>query len=142
MLAAPGAFACVQRGEHADGAEHAAAKIADGNAGPRRRRAFLPGDRHAAAIALRHHVEGRAFERRAGFTEPGYRAGDDALVYFGQLVIVDFEPRRDAGAEVAEHDIGLFHQLVKQRQPFLTLQIDTNAFFIAVERQEISAHAV
>ena len=142
MLAVPGAFAGMQCRQHADGAEHAAAKIADGDAGAGRRRAFLSGDRHAAAIALRHHIEGRALIGRAGFAEAGDGAGDDALINLRQRRVINAEASGHAGAEIAHHDIGLFDQLIEQRHALFALEVDANALFVAVEGQEIGAHAL
>jgi hypothetical protein len=67
-----------QRRQHADGAEDAAAQVADRDARCAPGPVGETGDRHAATHALHHLVEGRPVGFGAGLAEAGNRAGHDA----------------------------------------------------------------
>ena len=69
--------ACIQRRQHPDGAENAAAEIADRESGAHRPAFRRPRNRHVAARRLRHHVVCRPLGCGPGFAEPGDRARDD-----------------------------------------------------------------
>ena len=142
MLAQAGALPRQQRRLHAHDGEHAAAQVADGNAGPH----LLPrphaGDGHAAAESLHDLVKGRTLVMGAVLAEAGDRAGDDARVDRGQGVVVDLQPPGDAGGEVVQHHIGVAHQFVEEAQPGLGLEVDGHRTLVAVQGEEVGAHAV
>ena len=142
MLAAPRHVARVQRGQHGDGAEEPAGEVAHGHAGADGRAAGLAGDRHAAAVALRDHVERGAVAVRALLAEAGHAAGDDAGVDRAERRVVDAEPLRHAGAEVVHDDVGPGRELVKEGAPFRPLEVDADALLVAVEREEVGTHAL
>ena len=100
------------------------------------------GDGHAAAKPLHDLVEGRALVVGAVFAEAGDRAGDDARIVRGQRVVVDAQPLGDAGGEVVQHHVGMAHQFVEQRQSRFGLQVDGDGTLVAIQGEEVRAHAV
>jgi len=59
-----------------------------------------------------------------------------------EVLVVDLELLRHAGAEVVQHHVGFTHQVVEHGQALFTLQIDAHALLVAVEREEVGAHAL
>ena len=142
MLAPPGDLARVQRRQHGDCAEEPAGEVAHGDARADRRPAGLAGDRHAAAIALGHHVEGGAVAVGPLFAEAGHTARDDAGVERGERRVVDAEPLRNARTEVVDDDVGLGRERVEESTALVPLQVDAGALFVAIEGAEVWPHAL
>ena len=132
----------MERGQHGDRAEEPAREVAHGHARADGRARGLAGDRHAAAIALGHDVEGGAVAVGTFFAESGHAAGDDARVDRIERRVVDAEPLGHAGAEVVDDDIRLGRKLVKKGAPFRPLQVDADALLVAIEGEKVRAHAL
>ncbi len=135
------ALAFVQRGENAHDAKHAAAEIADGNPGPHRMLAVRPGDRHTATGGLRHLVKGGTIGPRSLRAVAGHCAGDDARIDAAQCVEIQAQALRHPGGKIAQDNIGFFHQPLEQLHTARRFQVDRHAFLVAVEGEEVGAHA-
>ena len=142
VLAAPGQLARVQRRQNGDGTEEPAGKVAHGHTGANGRAAGLAGNRHAAAVALGHHVEGSAVAVGTLFAEAGYAAGDDAGVDRSERRVVDAEPLGHGGTKIVDDDIRLGGEFVKEGAPSRLLQVDADALLVAVQRAEVGPHAL
>src|ERR1017187_3418457 len=60
----------------------------------------------------------------------------------GQRLIVQPELLEDARPEVLDHDVSLGDQAVEQAPPFRGLEIERDAFLVAVDAQEVHAFPV
>ena len=69
---------------------------------------------HMAADRLDVEVERRKVLVFAGAAETGDRALDDARIDLVQRLIVDLQAFEHAGAEIVEHDVGDFDQIVEE----------------------------
>ena len=142
FLAPAALLAFVKRSEHPHHAEHAPAEIADRNTRAYRIAAVRARDRHAAAGRLGHLIEGRAPVARPARAESRDGACDDARVDGGERPVIDPEPLRHAGREVADDDVRHADQPVEERPAAPVFEVDRDAFLVAVERQEVGTHAV
>ena len=141
MLTHPGALSRQQCRLNAHDREHAAAKVADGDAGAHAPPRPLAGDRHAAAEALDDLIECGPLVAWAVFAESGDRASDDLRVMRGQALVVDVQALGDAGGEVIEHHIGVAHQFIKEVEPRRRLQVNGHGALVAVQGEKVGAHA-
>src|SRR5207302_7898795 len=107
-------------------------------------------DRHMAALAiaaerpgqrLRHDVEGRLVAERAGEAKSADRAIDEARVERRQLVVAEAEAVHHPRAVVFDEDVGPGNEATQEIGAFLLLQIDDQAFLVAVDAEEIMALA-
>ena len=109
LLAAARTVAFLQRGEHADGAEHAAGHV--DHAGPGAQGAAgRPGHVGEPAHHLRHLVERGAILVRAG-QEAFLATIDQTRVVDGASVVAEAEALERAGAEILDQYVGLRDQL-------------------------------
>ena len=122
-LAFAGDVALQQRGEDAHGAEQAGGEVGDGNADPHRAFARRAGDRHQPAHALRDLIEARPLVIGAVLAEAGDAAIDDARIDLAHALIVDAELCLDVGAEILDHDVGLFDEPLEHLEALRVLQV-------------------
>ena len=90
MLADAGPLAGEQGGLDAHDREHAAAEVADRDAGAHGFVRIRTRDRHAAAKSLDDLIEGRAPVVGSVLAEAGDRAGDDGLIVLGERFVSIF----------------------------------------------------
>ena len=109
-LALAGDLAFQERRENANRAEQPRREVCDGNADPHRTRARGAGDRHQPAHALRDLIETGTLVVGAILAEPGDAAIDNARIDLPYALVVDAKLRLHVGAEVLDHDVGLFRK--------------------------------
>ncbi len=123
-----------QRPQCADGPKQAAHDVVDAGAGAQR---VSRAARHVGQTAhhLHHFIQGGAMLIGAG--QKAFVADvDQPLVGGGKAGVVQTVFFHRAGLEVFRHHIGTARQLTRHRSPFRMVQIDGNAFFVAVEHRE------
>jgi hypothetical protein len=108
---------------------------------PHRSGAGRAGDRHQPAHALGDLVEARPLGVRPVLAEAGNAAEHDALVDLLQRFIVDAETVFHVGAEILDHDVGLFDQPLERGEALRRLQIERHAAFVALKILEVGAFA-
>ncbi len=74
-------------------------------------------------------------------TVAGNLAEDEARIDLTQRLVAEAEPVHHAGTEVGDDDVGLFRHAPDDTCPFLVLQVDDRAAFVAVDRKEVGALA-
>src|SRR5690606_19590822 len=142
MLAAHGALALGDGGQHADGAEQAATQVAYRYAAAGGALLGCARDGHAASHRLHHLVERGTLRIGPGAAEPGHRAGDDARVDRAQRCVIDAETLGDAHTEIVENHVGAAYQVFEHGQARFAFQVDAYAVLVPVQRQVVRAHAV
>ncbi len=134
LLAAPGAVALAQRGQHADGAEHAAHDVVDRGARAQRTPAWA-GHVGQAAHHLHHLVQRQPVLVRAG-QEALVRDVDQVRVVARQRGVVQPQLLHQAGPEVLQQHVALARQLGRGGAPFLGGDVQHHALLVAVEGAE------
>ena len=142
IAAEPGALAPADAGQHADAGKQGRHLIGQRQSHFRGRPAGLAGDRQGAGHRLDHEVIGRLVPPRAGLAETRDAAIDQTGIDCREARIIEPQPLCDAMAEVLDDDIRLAHQVDGDAPSRIGLQVDRDAFLIAVERQEVMALAV
>ncbi len=127
---------------HADGREHAAPQISDGYPGAYRVVRIRAGNGHAAAHGLRHLVESRPIRPGSVGTESRDGAGHDPGVEPAEGPVIDFQALGHADAKIADDHVRVVHEIVEHLEPAFALQIQRHTLLVAVEGDEIGAHAI
>ena len=100
------------------------------------------GYRHATTCGLRYLIKRRSPGVGTIRTIAGNGAGNDGRIDLLETFVINFQSLRNTGAKIADYYIRLTHKVIKNRQPFFVFQINGDAFFVAVERNEIGSHAI
>ena len=123
-----------QRAQGADGAEHAAHDVVDAAAGTQRVTG-APGHVGQAAHHLHHFIECGAV--LIGSRQKALVADiDQARIDLGQRSVVESVFAHGAGLEVLGHHVGAGSQLARHFGAGRVVQINRNAFLVAVEHRE------
>jgi len=88
---------------------------------------------------LNHRVVSRLIATRAVLAEAGDRAEDEPWMLRGERRVVEAEPRHRTRAEVLDNDVGLVDQLAENSPAFGGLEVEREAFFVAVDTEEVRA---
>ena len=121
----------VQRGQHADRAEHAAHDVVDRTARPQRT-AYRPGHVGETGHHLHHFVQRetvfvrtvqKAFMR--DINQPG--------IAFAQRRIIETQARHAARFEVLDEDVRGIDQLVQRGQSRFAIEIERDTLLVAIE---------
>ena len=136
-LAAAGALALEQRGQHAVRAVHAGQQVADRDADLLRVLGAGPGHRHQAGLALGDLVVAGPAALGAVVPEPGDRQGDQPRVELGQHVGAEAEPVQGAGAEVLHEHVGPAQQLGEHRLVGVVLEVEGDRLLVPVGGEEV-----
>ena len=133
-MATPGDAALDQRTHHTYGAKHATHDVVDTGARPQRV-ARAPGHVGQAAHHLHHLIERGAVLIRAG--QKAFEAGvNQARVVLAQAGMVQAIFGQGAGLEIFGHHIGAFTQAPRHCRALGLVQVDANAFFVAIEHRK------
>ena len=138
-LALAGHFAFQQRGQDAQGARQPGAQVGNGHAGAHRPLAGQPGDGHQPAHALRDLVEARAAVIRPVLAESGNAAVNQTRVDRVERLVIHPQAVLDVRTVVLHHHVGFFDQSLEQLQPLRRLQVQGDAFLVAMQVLEIRA---
>ena len=141
-LALARALALDQRDQDALRQEDARAEVGDRDADPHRPLARKAGDRHEAAHALGDLVDARAVAVRPGLAEAGDAAVDDARVDRRKRLVVDAQALFDARAIVLDDDVGVWRELLEDRDALRISEVEGHASLVAVQVLEVEAVAI
>ena len=100
----------------------------------------MAGDRHDTGHCLDFAVVAGFGAGRTGLAEAGDRAVDQARVDLGQCLVAQTESVHHAGAEVFHDDVGLCGELQDDVSGGGLLQVQGQAFLVAVHRDERGRH--
>ena len=141
LLAHSGAFAVQQRGDDAECEHGRGAEVGQRCTHPHRQPAGFTGHVHQAGHRLDDRVVGRPGRIRPGLTE-GRRAGiDDLRVDLEHRGVANAQAIHRAGAEVLDDHIGVLRQAQEHGAAGRGLQVQAQAAFVPVLRQELHALA-
>ena len=118
---------------------HTRPAVADREARTHRRPVGLAGDGEGGGRGQRNHVVALEVRVRPAEAEALDAPVDEARVQLVQHVVVDVEPLDHAGAVVLDEHIEVGHEPQEQLAPFARLEIECDAAFVRVPRQEVRA---
>ena len=143
MLAAPGLAAGFQSQHNAQGRPNAGDGVADIVADHLRRAVGSAGNFHPAAHALDAGIVGRPVRIGAAQAVAVAKAGDAGVnqprVQLAQAVKTQVQPLQRPRPPIIQQHIGNFDQPLKNFLAPGLAQIQSNAFLVAVDRQETGA---
>ena len=122
--------------------EHAGDDVGDGDAEAVGRPVAGAGDAHQPAFGLHHGVVAGLGAARAGLAEPGDRAVHQPRPARRHRLVAESEPLHGAGPEVLDEHVGPVEQPLEHRAPARRLEVQRQAFLVAVDAEEIRALAV
>ena len=122
---------CFQRHQRADDAIQCGQRVADRDAGARRRAIGRAGDVAQSAHRLADDAEARAFAIRAGLPVAGNADHDHAGIDGGEGFVGEAPVLERAGAEVLDHDVRAFHQRARDRLAVRLPQVDGDRSLVA-----------
>ena len=138
----PGTLACEERRRDALRGEHARHDIGDRDAEAERRAIGSARDAHQPAFGLHDGVVARLGASRSGLPEARDRAIDEPRMPWRHRGVVEAQPGQRAGPEVLDEHIRLRDQPLEDLAAGRLLEIERDAFLVAVDAQEIRAFAV
>ena len=139
LLTLAGPLPMTQRREHADAAVKPGEKICDRYPDLLRRAIRFPGQAHDAAHRLHEAIVARTWGIRAGLTEAGNRAVDQARKSFPKLLIAEPIFGECADLEVFRKDVALCDQLKRDRLTLGLRDVQRDRALVAVDANEIRA---
>ena len=101
-----------------------------------RRPARKAGNGHQPAHPLRHQVKAAPTAIRPRAAKPGNAGVNEPRVDFRQRRVTQPQPFHHAGPEILHHNVRGFAQPPEHRLPRRGAQIQGDAAFVAIERQE------
>ena len=125
-----------QRGQDADRAVQAGARIADGRAGLEGRPAGQTGHAQRAARGQRDGVEALVAAPRPGSAEALDRGIDQPRAAFAQVRVAETEAVHRTGREVFQHDVDVVRQRAEQVAALIRLEVERDAALVGVEQNE------
>jgi hypothetical protein len=141
VLAYAGFGAMRDRGAHRDAGVHAGHHVDDRHPDALRSAArqvvALAGDAHQAAHALNHEVVARLLTIGPGMTETGYRAIDEARVYFAQILVAETVTREVAELVVLQQHVAARGEIAHDLLPLRIREIDRDRLLAAIGGGEI-----
>src|SRR5262249_14922942 len=137
LLSLPGALPLVEGGEHALGAPHARAEIADGQAHRGGRAVGLARDVHDPAHALSDEIEATLLAIGAVGAEAGELGVDEARIGLPECLVAEPRALHDGGAVVLHEHVGPRNQLEEDLPAARRLVVEGDALLVAVDVAEI-----
>src|SRR4029078_9309586 len=135
-LTAACALACKQRREDPLSREERCGQIRDRQSEAVRRSISRSGDAHEAAFGLQHGVVASFLPARPLIAKPGDRAVQEARMLRSHALVIEAEPLNGARREVFDEDVGAIEECVDDRSRRWMLQIERQAFLVAVDAEE------
>ena len=96
------------------------------------------GDAHQAALALHDRIVARLHCTRSGLAESGNRAVDQPRMPRAQRRVIEAELRQRSRTEVLDDHVALRDQPLEQARALRVLEVERDAFLVAVDAQEIA----
>ena len=106
-----------------------------------RRSIGIPREIHHSRVALRDHIVSGPVAIGARVAESGNRTVHGAGVHFRYGVVSKTQFVQNAGPEVFDQDICSFNEFPENTPAVIHLQVETEALFIAIDREKVSADA-
>jgi hypothetical protein len=131
------AFALVQRGGDAVGAEHAGQDVGDRDADLGGRTTDRTGDAHQAGLALDDLVEARPVPVGTALAEAGDGQHHQPVVEGLERVGAEPEPVHHPGTEVLDQHVGVADQPAQPVEVVRVLEVEHHRPLRAVHRQEV-----
>src|SRR6187551_931956 len=139
MLAASGCRAADERRENTLRRKKAGGEIADRHAEANGGTIDFARHAHQSAFGLRDGVvAGTRFEG-TGLSVAGHRGIDQPWMTLSQRSVVEAESLQRARLEVFDEDVGAFDQCVEYAPPLRLLEVEREAFLVAIDAEEVGA---
>jgi hypothetical protein len=94
---------------------------------------------HHPTHGLHDQIVSRALAERSGESEAGNGGVNQTGVVGSQGFVIDAQALDDSGTEILNDDIGFASQLAERGEVVGLLQIESDAFFVSIEREKIGA---